>query len=399
MRIHFWHRLGLALGLAFSNMYVAQAQATSGQQASQVTKIPTEFQIIGSTGYPRVVRVVGKSGRDTGKLVASSLRKIFESGDQGQTWQLISTIDATSDGLATRCCETLFQLTRPVGNLPRGTLIYAAAYLKRNVPAIGYYLSSDHGKTWVFQGTPVERGDTHHGLWEPQFEIADDGALVMFWSDETDPAYSQKVAQIRNYLKGAGWQDERDTVASGNEMDRPGMVVVSRLSNRRFIMTYEVQGPQSGEVRARISMDGWHFGDPKDLGFRPTDQQGEYFRVAPTNTWVPTQNERNGTIFVVGRNLVESDGHPAALDGQVLFMNTDPDGDGVWTRIPAPVPVAGIPPSTAINCENYSSALLPYPDGAGLVELATKADNAGVKFGKGCSIYVGHIHLGRKPHF
>jgi hypothetical protein len=76
-------------------------------------------------------------------------------------------------------------------------------------------------------------------------------------------------------------------------------------------------------------------------------------------------------------------------------MNSTPDGHGVWTRSTAPVPVPGIPPSTNINCENYSSALLPYPDGGGLVELATKADDPTVKFGKGCSIYVGHMTLGR----
>jgi hypothetical protein len=395
MQTRIWYQLCFVLCIAFSNACIAHAQATSGGGEPQVGQVLPESQIVGSTGYPRVVRVMDESGHDTGKLVASSLNKIFESSDHGHTWQVISTIDATTNGLTLRCCETLFQLDRPVGSLPRGTLVYAAAYLEGQTPAIGYYLSNDHGKTWEFQGIPVARGDAHHGLWEPQFEIANDGALVMFWSDETDPAYSQKLAQIRNYMKGNGWQDEKNTVASASEKDRPGMAVVNRLSNGRFFMTYEVQGPQSGAVHARISPDGWNFGDPTNLGFRPTDEQGEYFRVAPSNVWAPTHNGPNGTIFVVGRNLVESSGQPAPLDGQVLFMNSTPDGHGVWTRSTAPVPVPGIPPSTNINCENYSSALLPYPDGGGLVELATKADDPTVKFGKGCSIYVGHMTLGR----
>ena len=352
-----------------------------------------ESHIDGSIGYPRVVRVIDPSGRDTGDLVASSKDKIFESHDHGHTWQVIATIDPATDGLTWRCCSTLFQLPRPVGNLKEGTLVYAASYLKGDTPAIGYYQSDDHGRTWTFQGTPIVKGNTnHHGLWEPQFEVANDGALVMFWSDETDPSHSQKLSQIRNYLKGNGWQDEKDTVASGVQGDRPGMAVVNQMSNGNFFMTYEVQGPQhKGAVHARISQDGWNFGDPANLGFRPTDEQGEYFEVAPSNVWVRTPSHPAGTLFVVGRNLVQGNGQPATLDGQVLFMNNDPDGRGVWRRVPAPVPIPRIPTATHINCENYSSALLGYPDGRGIVELATKADRPDVKFGPGCSVYVGHM--------
>lgn len=395
MRNVFSRSLGFAICFAFIGSCNAQTLNTPAEGATQADRIQQEVQIPGSTGYPRVVRTKDEWGHDTGKLVASSGDKIFESSDQGHTWQLISTIDATANGLTWRCCETLFQLTRPVGHLANGTLVYAAAYLKGQTPAIGYYLSNDQGRTWAFQGAPVVRGNTdHHGLWEPQFEIANDGALVMFWSDETDPAHSQKLVQMRNYFKGNGWQDETDTVASSNEKDRPGMAVVNRLSNGHFFMTYEVQGPaHSGAVHARISQDGWNFGEPTDLRFRPTDKQGEFFKVAPSNVWAPTPSVANGTIFIVGRNLVQSNGTPSALDGQVLFMNSDPDGHGLWTRISAPVPVPSVPPPSHINCENYSSALLPYSDGRGLVEFATKADNPNVKFGKGCSVYVGHMSL------
>jgi hypothetical protein len=354
--------------------------------------VETTSHIDGSTGYPRVVRILNEAGAK-GDLVASSRETIFSSTDHGHHWHTVSTIDSKSNGLTFRCCETLFQLSRAVGRLKQGTLIYSAAYFKGTTPAIGYYFSTDHGHTWVFQGVPVSRGkSSHRGLWEPQFEIANDGALVMFWSDETDSAHSQKLAQIRNYFTGAGWQDETDTVASDLHSDRPGMAVVSQLSNGHFIMTYEVQGPaHKGAVHARISSDGWSFGDPSKLGFRPTDEQGEYFKVAPSNVWIGEPVHPSGAIFLVGRNLVQSNGQPAQLDGQVLFQNSDPDGRGVWRRVPAPVPVQGIPTSSNINCANYSSVLLGYPDGRGIVELATKADSPNAVFGKGCSIYVGHL--------
>lgn len=395
MRISLRFLLLLCALTGYLQFNIAMSQESTDTPFSPGVRISPESPIPGSTGYPRIVRVMNEAGHYTGDLVASSRSDIFSSGDHGKTWTRISTIDASSNGLTLRCCETLFQLDRQVGSLPRGTLVYAAAYLEGKTPAIGYFTSGDHGRVWQYQGIPVARGDLHHGLWEPQFEIADDGALVMFWSDETDPAHSQKLVQMRNYFKGAGWEDQRDTVASGVKQDRPGMAVVSRISNGRFFMTYEVQGPRfSGTVHARISTDGWNFGDPTYLGFVPKDEKGEYFKVAPNNTWLPGSMKESGRIIVVGRNLVDSNGRQAPLDGRVLFANADSEGHGVWTRLPAPVQVGGIPPSTEINCANYSSALLAYPNGRGLVELATKPDNPGVKFGKGCTVYVGHLDIG-----
>lgn len=382
--------------LGYAQFNMAMPQEANDTQRSPGIRISPESSIPGSTGYPRIVRVMNESGHYTSDLVASSRSDIFSSSDHGKTWARISTIDAAANGLTLRCCETLFQLDRQVGRLPRGTLIYAAAYLEGRTPAIGYFTSSDHGRDWQYQGVPVARGDLHHGLWEPQFEIANDGALVVYWSDETDPAHSQKLVQMRNYFKGGGWEDQRDTDASGVKQDRPGMAVVSPISNGRFFMTYEVQGPRfSGTVHARVSNDGWNFGDPGDLGFVPKDEKGDYFKVAPNNTWLPGSGQKSGWIVVVGRNLVDSNGTQAPRDGRVLFANADSEGRGTWTRLPAPVQVSGIPPSTHINCANYSSALLSYPNGRGLVELATKPDNPNVKFGKGCTVYVGHLDMSR----
>lgn len=396
MRTSLRFLLALCALLAYGQFNLAMPQEGNELQLAPGLRISPEAPIPGSEGYPRIVRVMNESEHYTGELIASSRSDLFSSNDHGKTWTRISTVDASSNGLTFRCCETLFQLERQVGSLPRGTLIYAAAYLKGSTPAIAYFTSSDHGRAWQYQGIPVARGDLHHGLWEPQFEIADDGALVMFWSDETDPAHSQKLVQMRNYFKGAGWEDQRDTVASGVKQDRPGMAVVSRVSNGRFFMTYEVQGPRfSGTVHARVSTDGWNFGDPSDLGFVPKDEKGDYFKVAPNNTWLPGSGQESGRIIVVGRNLIDSNGKQAPLDGQVLFANADPEGHGTWSSLPAPVKVSGIPPSTNINCANYSSALLAYPNGLGLVELATKPDNPGVKFGKGCTVYVGHLAISR----
>ena len=67
-----------------------------------------ESQIVGSTGYPRVVRIMDEAGHNTGKLVASSRSDIFGSSDHGHTWQLLSTVNSSANGLMLCCCETLF---------------------------------------------------------------------------------------------------------------------------------------------------------------------------------------------------------------------------------------------------------------------------------------------------
>jgi hypothetical protein len=78
----------------------------------------------------------------------------------------------------------------------------------------------------------VKRGGTpHHGLWDPEFLVAKDGALVIFWSDETDSCCSQKLTQMRS-TDGVTWKNETDTVESESQPDRPGMIVVGKLPDR-----------------------------------------------------------------------------------------------------------------------------------------------------------------------
>jgi hypothetical protein len=355
-----------ALTCAWSGVALSQPVPTTpgGVQTSSAALPGTPLE--GSKGYPRVIQLMDRLDAPKGRLLASSRDRLYTSDDDGATWRFAMTMPEVP-GMEFRCCETLFQLPRPVGTLWAGTILYAASYLRGSTPAIGYFISRDAGRTWDFQGTPVVRGDVNHGLWEPEFEIADDGALVMFWSDETDPAHSQKLVQMRTF-DGRHWQDEKNTVAGNVQADRPGMAVVSRLPNGHFFMTYEMVGPTfHGAVHARISSDGWNFGDPKHLGFRPTDHAGEYFKNTPVNAWARLPGSPNGAILLVGRWVFQNDGSQSLLSGKVLFINTNPDGSGPWTKLTAPVEVSKI---TKKVCENYSSALLPATNGRTVLELA-----------------------------
>ena len=345
-----------------------------------------------SVGYPRLVRLTHGPAATDGWIIASTTGALFESKDGGKTFTFLGNAPARA-GSRLRCCETLYELPRSVGSLPAGTLLYAATYAletlpksllpeaaapsanpwARFVPAIEVYTSSDQGQHWTYHSTPVmghgEKGTG--GLWEPEFSVARDGSLVMFWSDETYSCCSQKLMKIRT-SDGVTWRDASDVVATTNPADRPGMIVVSHLPTGLYFMTYEICGnPITGDKCAayyRTSRDGWNYGPAAYPGTRIEDAEGQYFEHAPANIWSPSPLSPNGVIVVVGQVLHNADNSVAQQNGRVLFVNRLLDGSGRWHRIEAPVEV---PNSYDNPCPNYSSALLPVENGTALLELAT----------------------------
>jgi len=367
-------RIAFALLFVFGLFLHAPAHAATG----------TVLQ--GSTLYPRVVRLEHGPVSVRGRLIASTNGIIFESDDNGASWSLLGPVPTVS-GSSERCCATLYELPQQVGSLAAGTLISAASYFSGSTPAIEVYVSTDQGHSWSYHSTPVIGGDNSHGLWEPEFTVANDGALVMFWSDETDPCCSQKLAQIRSY-NGTSWQDQTDTVRSTIPGDRPGMITVSQLPNGHFFMSYELCGPAACTVFSRVSVDGWNYGDPTNMGTRVQTASGQYLEHAPLNRWSPSVLSSNGAILLVGQVMYESNGSVSPSNGKVLFVNSNTDGSGDWYTIAAPVQV---PTAYDNYCPNYSSALLPAEDGSNILELASDYLNGG------CIVYFASEAWNRLP--
>ena len=346
----------------------APVTTTSGSTGSTTTtvKMATGTYLPGSSLYPRIIRIEHGPAADNGDLIASTNGRIFESTDQGKTFTYLDTVPAIS-GSTEYCCGTLFEMPQTVGSLQAGTLLFAATYYVGVSRAIEVYTSTDEGMSWTYSSTPVSGGNSTHGLWEPEFSVADDGALVMFWSDETDPCCSQKIAQIRTFT-GTQWVNEQNTVASNVFADRPGMAVVTKLPSGTYFMSYELCGPAACTVFYRTSPDGWNYGSPSNTGTKVATVSGEYFEHAPTNAWSPSVISSNGALILVGQVLYDSSGAVSSQNGKVLFETSNPNGAGPWYAISAPVQVP-----TAYNnyCPNYSSALLPSPHGNSILELAS----------------------------
>jgi len=368
----------------------ASAAGTGGTTGTQPTTIG-KTAIAGSGWYPRVIRLSHGPATSNGKLIASTgvgagisaggrAHDIFQSVDNGATFTRLSIVSAAA-GSSERCCSTLFELPVTVGVLPAGTLLSAGSYLSGTTPAIEIYISTDQGATWSYYDTPAIRGDGKSGgLWEPEFTIASDGALVMFWSDETDPCCSQKLVQIRTY-DGKTWQDMKDTVAATVADARPGMARVSKLPNGHYFMSYEICGSQQQcEAYSRTSTDGWNFGTPSNLGSEIVSSTGQYFEHAPDSVWA-SKGGGNGALLAVGQVLYEADGSVSPGNGTVVFVNASIDGAGSWSVEPAPVPVPG---AYSNPCPNYADTLLPSMDGLELLELAADFNSSQM-----CQTYYG----------
>lgn len=293
--------------------------------------------------------------------------EIYASSNDGASFARVGTIN-DPDFASGLCCGTIFQLSQAVGSLPAGTLLWAGS-VGQNAGTdrrmrIKVYRSGNNGRSWTFSSQIV--APNNGGLWEPEFVLANDGALVMLYSDETArPTYDQRMMKTRTY-NGTSWVDTQNLVASTVPADRPGMPVVSRMSNGTRFMTFELCGPAACTTFYKTSADGWNYGSATSMGTAIRLADGRYLAHAPTNTVMP-----NGAILVVGQMVMNANNTVAAANGTVIFRSASGNPAGPWSTIAAPVPV---PNAFNDPCPNYSSPLQPLPNN-NVLEIASRLEN------------------------
>jgi hypothetical protein len=358
------------------------------------------------SAYPRLVRLAHQAdSRRNGRIVASvseyaagTLQAGFHvSSDDGASFARLGTLhdDAFATGL---CCGTLFELPQAVGVLPAGTLLYAASVGADRPGTLmeqRLYRSDDGGATFgriagATCGTsavPRVIGGAGSGVWEPEFLVSGDGALVCIYSDETEPGKSQ-VLKLTATADGTNWSAPEVVVAGAAASDRPGMAVVRRLPSGRYAMSFELCSTARLDCAARllISDDGLHWGALGSIGTRPQTAAGQYFRHAPTIAWSPSTASAHGVVALIGQ-IVGSDlaGADLSGNGRVMLVNDDVERGGDWRAVAAPIGPASAPTVTD-PCRNYSTPLLPSTDGAQILLLQTDLDGDGAcaaRFGRG----------------
>lgn len=357
---------------------LAQPAPAQGQEDRAAAR---ELLRDGTGLYPRVIRLA-HGGAENGRVLASvvsfvdnanGIGAIYESTDDGASFTEVGTVadPEAADGQGL-CCATLYELPRQIGEMPAGTLLWAASVGAEDRPmALRIWKSNDIGRSWSYLSScAVATNDG--GLWEPEFSIDADGQLVCHYADETDPGHSQKLVATRS-ADGVTWSAPVETVASNDGAHRPGMPVVRQLPDSSYLMSYEIcalGGQYDCSVYVRHSANGWDWGDPAAHGTRVYTVEGKYFSHAPTIAWGPSASNENGNVFLIGQILQNPDGSVGAGNGSTIFVNSEA-GNGSWNEIEAPVAVTD--PYNNF-CPNYSSTLLPSVDGTSILEIATDDD-------------------------
>lgn len=231
--------------------------------------------------------------------------------------------------------------------------------------------STDHGATWTTAST-VAAAVNSGGLWEPELHVNAEGQLTVYYSDETDPAHSQKLVEVFS-ADGVTWSQPYPVVALADAGGRPGMAVVRTLKTGTRVLSYEICGSSYAcDVYYRTSSDGADWGDPALAGTKVVATDGTHFRHTPTTT-VVDDGSATGKIVMVGQLYVNAGGAIDGGNGITLLTNTA-GGGGAWTRIVAPV---SVPDAYDNYCPNYSPALAPTADNAHVVEISTMPTHAG----------------------
>jgi hypothetical protein len=223
----------------------------------------------------------------------------------------------------------LYELPQQVGSFPKGTVLCAGSALPEDLSftQIELYASTDKGVNWKFvshiarggKGVP-NNGETP--VWEP-FLMLWNNQIVVYYSDQRDSAHGQKmVHQVSSDL--VNWGSVVNDVAYATYTDRPGMPIVAKLPNGKFIMTYEWLGaPQSGfVVYYRLSTDPLNFNNKQGYLVQATD--GTRPSSSPYVVWTPAGGT-NGTVIVSANSHTE------------LFINTQLAEPGTpWKKVAVP---------------------------------------------------------------
>lgn len=261
--------------------------------------------------------------------------KIFESADNGSTWNKISEVKDTQGRGGMRYQPFLYELPEKIGDMPAGTLICAGNAISKDLStsSIDLYKSVDHGRSWTYlstvaQGSKATTTTTGNGpVWEPFLTVIDH-KLVCYYSDERDkPAHSQLLAHETS-TNGINWSKEVQDVADPDAKGRPGMAMVAKMANGQYIMTYEVVGHGENYSAYKISDDGFNW-QPTNLGTKFAPGGSPYVTVLSDGTVIA--NSTGSNVYASKNNAKD------------------------WQSVDTPMP------------GDYSRSLTPLPNGQMLV--------------------------------
>ncbi|KAK0114501.1 hypothetical protein ONS95_013991 [Cadophora gregata] len=258
---------------------------------------------------------------------------IYKSVDGGESWKEISKVTDQVNGWGLRYQPDLYVLPKRVGKFPAGTIICSGNSIPTDLSLtkIDVYASRDKGYTWEFVSSVARGGAAfpNNGIpaiWEP-FVMYYKGQVVLYYSDQRDPSYGQKL--IHSTSKDLlTWSADVEDVVSARYTDRPGMTTVVQLPNGKYMMTYEFGGGPTVvgtaykfPVYYRINDSPLEFNKSVGIPIYTNDKiQPE---GSPKVVWSPVGGV-NGTIIV------------SCGTASQVFVNQALGDANAWRTVPTP---------------------------------------------------------------
>jgi BNR-Asp box repeat len=232
---------------------------------------------------------------------------IYESTDRGKTWKHLSSVKDTQNGWGLKWNPQIYELPRKLGNLEAGTLLMAGLSISPNYVTthmkVELYKSNDRGRTWSYLSTmysqPWNNGiddGKGHNYWEPFLMMDEKNQLICYISDETDLNHSQLIQHITSN-DGVNWSEKKYDVAPSDKNLRPGMPIVAKMGNGKYIMTYEMVNLGGAPAYFKISDRPTDWSPASDYGNPIVSVDGIRATGAPYVTWTPAGGP-NGMVIV-----------------------------------------------------------------------------------------------------
>lgn len=227
-----------------------------------------------------------------------------------------------------------FLYTLPVnfGGFAAGTILAAGVSTPQSLCKCGTYIelyaSTDQAKTWKFVShiaygegpNTVKDGDA--ALWEP-FLMMYNNQLVVYFSDQRDPAHSQKLSHVTTSDLRT-WSSAVDDVVDPQYKGRPGMATVAYIaSKKQYIMTYELCGTDNCAGWQKISSNPLNFNAVAGNRIVANDANKTLLGNSPYIIWTPNPNKSDGS------GLLLASGNPR----EEVFVNDDNADPNNWRMV------------------------------------------------------------------
>ncbi|GAB7355791.1 hypothetical protein MBLNU459_g6471t1 [Dothideomycetes sp. NU459] len=226
---------------------------------------------------------------------------IYKSTDGGKTYSGFSSVHDTQNGWGLRYQPFLYVLPAAFAGYAKGDILLAGNSIPSDLSQtrIELYASRNGGSTWSFvshiaSGGVAQPVNGKTPVWEP-FLMLHNNQLVVYYSDQRDPAHGQKVVhQVSS--NAISWGSVVNDVASNDYSLRPGMPSVSSLPNGKWILSFEKCSTKTGCIATYIlASDPLNFAAGRTYTLRSTD--GTIPSSSPYNVWTPYGGP-NGTLIM-----------------------------------------------------------------------------------------------------